>query len=86
MLGASEAYGKASPCKECGETFDVRIPVYLKTRLGHGVEDRTACQEGSMQLRLPYTQFVRMLFASHGIQGTCFKNPEEVVANQWPVV
>ena len=68
--GASEVEKKL-PCKECAETFDARILVYLATRLRQlslGMEDgksRRFCATEA-PASIPYDQFLRMIFGSHG--------------------
>ena len=84
-MGSSEAGKNACPCPTCGETFDKRIRAYL----AHRLYELRLCSEDSTSRRfskseqpasVPYDQFLKLLFGSHGVQGSGLRSPVEVSA------
>ena len=76
---------KAPPCKECEETIENKIHAHLSSRLtdlgldaGNGVAEMF--QKSGQPASIPFDQFLRILFASHGQQGSGIRRQPGVYA------
>ena len=76
---------KAPPCKECKETIENKIHAHLSSRLtdlgldaGNGVAEMF--QKSGQPASIPFDQFLRILFASHGQQGSGIRRQPGVYA------
>ena len=74
---------KATPCKECKETFEERALAYLLFRLSSIVLDagngtaKLFCKSGQ-PASIPFDQFLKCLFESHGQPGSGIRRPAGV--------